>query len=126
MFKYLLLVFTGGGIGSLFRFGMSKAFNPVFQNFPLGTFLSNLTASLIVGFIVGLPFIQNNNSDFYKYFIVLGICGGFSTFSGFSHETYALIKQDNYQYAVLNIATNVILCLVAIIIGIKLGKWVQS
>jgi len=124
--KEIILIFSGGGIGSLFRFAMSRTFNPVFQNFPLGTFLSNFTASLIVGFIVGLPFIQNNNSDFYKYFIVLGICGGFSTFSGFSHETCALIKQDNYQYALLNIGINVVLCICAIMIGMKVGGLFQK
>ncbi|MBX9850507.1 MAG: fluoride efflux transporter CrcB [Cytophagaceae bacterium] len=121
--KVLLLIFTGGGIGSLLRFATSRYFNPVFAAFPLGTFLSNFISSLIVGIVVGLS-MEKTNSEFLKYFVVVGLCGGYSTFSGFSNETFQLIRQDNYQYALLNIFLNVMLCLAAIFAGVKMSKLV--
>jgi len=122
MAKHLLFIFAGGGIGSLLRYFFSSSFNPLFARFPLGTFLSNTISSLIVGLIVGYLALKNVNQDFYRYFILAGVCGGFSTFSGFSNETFTLLKSDSYEFALLNVALNVLVCLMAIWAGMKVSS----
>jgi CrcB protein len=122
MIKHLLFIFAGGGIGSLLRYFFSSSFNPLFSKFPLGTFLSNVISSFVVGLVVGYFTIKEINEDFYKYFILAGICGGFSTFSGFSNETFALFKAGSYEFALLNIAINVIICIAALWSGMKISS----
>jgi len=113
-----LLVFIGGGLGSLIRFGVStvvaKWWNHVF---PLATLISNVLACLVLGFTVAMlrEKIQANN-DLYV-FMVVGICGGFSTFSSFAKENLELFEKGNYTIAVLNILVSVSLCIAAVYIA---------
>jgi CrcB protein len=116
----LLLVFVGGGLGSLARFYVSLFAQKFAGNFPYGTLLSNITASLILGMVAGyLLGVQNNN---LRWLIIVGFCGGFSTFSSFSFETFELFKTSQFQMAFLNIFGNTLLCLFAIFCGLFLGR----
>lgn len=115
-----LLVFLGGGLGSLARFYVSSFAERFASDFPYGTLISNFTASFILGVVAGyLLGVQNNN---LRFLIIVGFCGGFSTFSSFSFETFELFKSAQAGQAFLNIFGNTILCLFAIFCGLFLGR----
>ena len=107
-----LLVFLGGGLGSLARYGISKIVMANFQtNFPLATFLANSISCIILAITVFYfqPKYSIDNST--KLFIASGVCGGFSTFSTFSFETFELFKTGYTLLAVANILLSMLVCL---------------
>ncbi len=107
-----LLVFLGGGIGSLLRFGtgkLSHAFFPV--SFPVGTLISNILSCLLIGLAVGYFKQELDRNALLYYFLIVGVCGGFSTFSTFSYESLNLFQQGMMLYGILNILTSVGFCI---------------
>jgi fluoride exporter len=118
-----LLVFVGGGLGSLARYFLSKYIQETFlSRLPHGTLVVNILASLTLGIFVGLTtakIIQNPN---YRLLVVVGFCGGFSTFSTFANDTLLLINSQEWIHALLNILLNVVLCLFFTAIGIFITK----
>lgn len=115
-----ILVFIGGGVGSLCRWGISRGLQPFLLKFPWATFFSNALACLVLGMLLGAR-MKSGLSMEKHLLLVTGFCGGFSTFSTFTAETIQLLQNGQYGSAALNIAGNLVVSMACLLAGIKLG-----
>ena len=118
-----VLVFVGGGAGSLLRYVAGRLI-PVMllgSPFPNAILLVNVLASFILGAVVGWV-INRSAGEEARLLIGVGFCGGLSTFSSFSYDTVVLLQTDRVGAAILNIGLNVCLCLLASVSGLWLGS----
>ena len=95
MYKQLILVFLGGGLGSVMRFGIGRLLQYFQLNtaFPWATFSVNIIGSFLIGLLIASEFRMTDNYNVVKSFLIIGFCGGFTTFSSFAYENYYLMKQ---------------------------------
>ena len=120
--KQLLLVFLGGGIGSLLRFIISRAFNTYFQHFYLGTFLVNIIGCLIIGLVLGISYKSDLLSQNQILLLTAGFCGGFTTFSAFAYENQLFLKNGDFTSFLSYTLGSIILGIAAVFIGLYLSK----
>ena len=117
-----LLVFIGGGLGSISRFGVSVLLKNQGYTFPLATFLANAISCIVLGALVGWTMKNGNASDVQKYLLMTGFCGGFSTFSTFTNETFQLFQNGNVAIAFGNILLSLVVCLFCIYLGMRMSQ----
>lgn len=113
-------VFLGGGLGSVARFGIARLVLKYFQSgFPWATLISNLSACLILA--LSMVFLKDRfqQEPLWRYFIIIGFCGGFSTFSAFSYENYVLFRNDHLYMALLNVVVSIALGFVIMMVLFK-------
>ncbi len=112
-----LLVFLGGGLGSLARYGLSLWLGAPGQGFPLATFLANVLACLVLGLVWSGFAAKGLDWESARLLMVVGFCGGFSTFSTFSLETLRLIQYGEWGMALLYV-------LGSLLAGLLLLAWI--
>lgn len=121
--KNYFLVFTGGGIGASLRYWLSGAIHKILPaSFPFGTLFVNLMGCFAIGFLMTILEEKFISDPSLKIFLTIGILGGFTTFSSFSFESIALLRDTEILFASLNIITSILGCLIATIIGILVGR----
>ena len=118
----MLFVGIGGFLGAVGRYLVTVSMQRVAPAFPFGTLLSNVLASLIIGFIIGAERQTTAMQDRTRLFLTTGLLGGLSTFSTFSMETVSMFENGKYIAAGGNILLNVGLCLICVLVGISLAK----
>lgn len=121
MLKNLVLIFIGGGVGSIMRYLVSF-FSHKFINiggFPFGTLIVNVIGCFLIGLLTSQI---TKLDDSLRLLLVTGFCGGFTTFSAFSSESIALYQNENYFLMILYIVMSIILGLSAVLIGNYLIK----
>jgi len=120
--KYALLVFLGGGVGSMLRYAVGKLFQGALGTFPLGTMTVNVLGSLLIGLFLGLGLKNGGFSETQTLLLVTGFCGGFTTFSAFTFENHAFIKTGDYTSFVIYTFGSLILGIAAVVLGLFLSK----
>ena len=121
--KPIIVIFLGGGIGSVARYLLSLWINRQLTTaFPTGTFVVNLTGCFLIGILYGLAIRHSWLNVDWRLFLITGICGGYTTFSAFSYESVGLIREGNYGYFFLYVAGSVLLGLLATAGGTALAR----
>ncbi len=119
-FYSFFLVFLGGGLGSMCRFGIGLAIQPLQGRFPYATLLANSIACLIIGVLTGLAMQQAINQQ-QRLLLATGFCGGMSTFSTFTAETWQLIQAGQWLAASANLFLSLFLCFGCLLLGLKIA-----
>lgn len=118
-----LLVFAGGGIGGAARYWLSGlVYQRLGSEFPSGTLLVNVIGCLLIGLLMSIFEDRFVLYPSLRIFLTIGILGGFTTFSSFSFETMALLRDGELFYASANVLLSVVTCLGATWLGSSLGK----
>lgn len=123
MFKILLIIGSGSFLGGVLRYLISYYIQEkFFTSFPIGTLAVNITGCLLIGIIFGLSDSRNLFSYEMRVFLSIGLCGGFTTFSTFSNETIALLRDGEFFYAITYISVSLFICLLSTYLGIIITK----
>jgi CrcB protein len=100
------------------------------ESFPTGTLVINIFGSFIIGILAALTIPEGRMSSegraFATQFMMIGICGGFTTFSSFSLQTLNLLREREWLYAGGNVVLSVVLCLIGVWLGYLVGSAANS
>ncbi len=132
----LLLIAVGGAIGTLARYGLNGLISehqsrhlPLPVLFPLGTMIVNVTGCFVIGVIAAVsdPSLGRGGiKPEWRDFLMVGVCGGYTTFSSFGLQTLNLARDGEWGWALLNVIGSNVLCLVGVYLGWVCGRLVQA
>lgn len=121
--KQALLVFLGGGLGSVARYWLGVKLNNFENAIPFGTLLANVLGSLIIGFIFGYTAKTGLLNENHSLLLATGFCGGFTTFSTFAYENHLYLKSGYYFGLIPYLTLTFVLGIGAVFAGLYLAKW---
>ena len=122
----LVYVGLGGLIGSIGRYLASGVAHQIFPGlyFPIGTAIVNIIGCFFIGILTGLAEIRNLLSAEMRLFLMIGLLGGFTTFSTFGHETVAFMRDGQFLHAVGNVLIQVIIGLSGVWLGFNVARYI--
>jgi len=125
----LFILALGGALGTLARYGLNGAISARVSSFPLGTMIVNITGCFVIGFIaalsddvMGRAWLKPATRDF----LMVGFCGGYTTFSSFGIQTLNLARDGEWLYVVANVVGSNLLGLLATWLGWIAGRFMQA
>lgn len=123
MLKAFIAIFLGGGLGSVLRYAVQMLLHEriTIYNFPWATFSVNIAGSLLIGLFYALS-ARFNISVETRLFLTAGLCGGFTTFSTFSNDSVAMIRQGDAAVCLIYIILSVVLGIAACFLGAWVGN----
>jgi len=117
------LVFVGAGTGGLLRYGVGMAFARWFGNgFPLGTLFINVSGCLLMGFLTVMWLGATPIREELRLLVLVGVLGGYTTFSTFGHETLKLTASGEWLRAGAYVIASVLLSLIAVFAGAAIAQ----
>jgi CrcB protein len=119
-----LIIALGGALGTIARYWIALLATPISRTLPFGTIGINIAGSFLIGFFGTLTLASGRYplSENARLFFMVGICGGFTTFSSFSLQTLDLMRGGAWYRALANVGFSVVLCLVAVGLGHALAS----
>ena len=120
--KQLLLVFVGGGFGSVLRYIIGKYLNNPESGIPYGTFAANILGSLLIGIVLGLAAKNDTLTSNQTLLLATGFCGGFTTFSTFAYENHMFLKGGDFTSFALYTIASFVIGFLAVFFGLFLTK----
>ncbi|QDH13181.1 fluoride efflux transporter CrcB [Formicincola oecophyllae] len=127
-FTTCLIVMAGGALGTLARFLVSVLTAPLDRHLPLGTIGINISGCFIIGMVGALAMANTGGSgrwalsDQARLFIMVGFCGGYTTFSSLTLQTLELFKHGALGRGLINLLGSVVLCMLAVALGDLCGQ----
>jgi fluoride exporter len=118
----VLLISLGAVIGANLRYFVGQRLASMIPNFPLGTLVINISASLILGFFLVWTTERVLADPRWRLFIAVGFCATYSTYSSYAYETFDLFQKGHLSMAALNILVTNVVCFVAVVAGASLAR----
>jgi fluoride exporter len=123
MGRHIILVAVGGAAGCVLRFLTTVLTIRYFSgHFPLATYVANILGCFLIGLFSGLFMGSDTSNVQLRLLLITGFCGGYTTFSTFSAENLALMNNNNFSLALINIFASVIAGLIAVWLGLTVAK----
>jgi len=125
MLRTLLIVGTGGFIGSVMRY-LVQVFveKGLASTFPWGTFVANIAGSFIIGIVFAFAEKGNLMSAEWRMFLAVGICGGFTTFSSFAYNNLTMITEHSFGQLIWNVGGSLFFGILAVYLGVIFVKMI--
>jgi len=122
VYRYVA-VFLGGGLGAALRFAVATFMLRFYSGlFPLGTFTINISGSFAIGLLMTLFLNREATHPAWRLFLIVGVLGGYTTFSSFEWETFVALRGGGSLVAALNVLLSVALGFV----GVAAGAWLAA